>query len=224
MDIVVVNLAGASNWLRIQVTSGQMWSLMRAFVSGHSNLLLIWMSLPTDLEAFSRHWAILAKRRFASGSSSCRWNAIWIDLVCPLGLSAPTLQFADTIGSVLKASTPYIRVPLPVPLYASMKNSSQASAAFSLTSSAQIEHMKSKNSQVNCSTTPIGCPKTLAELIRRGTYNPLDLQSLSVHNLQEVCSLVGIPYKQTTTKVSHTKLSCIPGNDYDNNWYYYCPT
>ena len=63
------------------------------------------------------------------------------------------------------------------------------------------EHMKSKNYQANCTATPVGCPKTLAELIRRGTYNPLDLQSLSVHNLQEVCSLVGIPYKQTTTKV-----------------------
>ena len=45
------------------------------------------------------------------------------------------------------------------------------------------EHMKSKNSQANCSTTPIGCPKILAELIRREIFNPLDLQSLSVHNL-----------------------------------------
>ena len=63
------------------------------------------------------------------------------------------------------------------------------------------EHRKSKNSQVNSSATPIGGPKTLAELIRRGTYNPLDLQALSVHNLQEICTLVGIPYKQTTTKV-----------------------
>ena len=65
------------------------------------------------------------------------------------------------------------------------------------------EHRKSKNSQANSSATPIGCPKTLAELIRRGTYNPLDLQALSVHNLQEICTLVGIPYKQTTTKGRH---------------------
>ena len=51
------------------------------------------------------------------------------------------------------------------------------------------------------SSTPVGCPKMLAELIRKGTYNPLDLQSASTQSLQEVCSIVGIPYKKGTTKV-----------------------
>ena len=42
----------------------------------------------------------------------------------------------------------------------------------------------------------------LAELIRKGIYNPLDLKSASAEKLQEVCSLVGIPVrKANTTKV-----------------------
>ena len=65
------------------------------------------------------------------------------------------------------------------------------------------EHMKLKNSQANCSATPIGCPKSLAELIRRGTYNPLDLQSLSVQSAGNL--LFGIPCKQATIKVSLAK-------------------
>ena len=127
--MVVVNLAGASNWLRIRVTRGEISWLIRSFVSGCSNLLLSWMSFPTDLEASTRHWA-LANSKFAPGSSSWRWKAMWIALVCALGLSGPTFQLADTIGSVLNASTPYIRVPLPVPLYASMVSSSHESADF----------------------------------------------------------------------------------------------
>ena len=62
------------------------------------------------------------------------------------------------------------------------------------------EHMKSKNSQANCSATPVGCPKTLA-----------DLQSLSAHNLQEVCSLVGIPLQ---ANYRYCTLHLVPGNDY----------
>ena len=63
------------------------------------------------------------------------------------------------------------------------------------------EHMKSSKSQAHSSANPAGCPKTLAELIRRGTYNPLDLQSTSAADLHEVCSLVGIPHQQASTKV-----------------------
>ena len=59
-----------------------------------------------------------------------------------------------------------------------------------------------KNAQDKCcSSTPMGCPKMLAELIHKGTYNPLNLQSASAQNLQEVCTLVGIPHKQASTKV-----------------------
>lgn len=62
------------------------------------------------------------------------------------------------------------------------------------------EHLKMSN-QVDSSSTPTGCPKMLAEFIRKGTYNPLNLKSASIHELQEVCSLVGIPKRQATTKV-----------------------
>ena len=59
-----------------------------------------------------------------------------------------------------------------------------------------------KNTQDKyCSSTPVGCPKMLSELIRKGTYNPLNLQSASTQDLQEVCTLVGIPHKQASTKV-----------------------
>ena len=55
-----------------------------------------------------------------------------------------------------------------------------------------------------CLSTPVGCPKMLAELIRKGTYNLLNLQSASTQDLQEVCTLVGIPHKQASTKVCLT--------------------
>lgn len=61
-----------------------------------------------------------------------------------------------------------------------------------------------KNAQDKCcSSTPVGCPKMLAELIRKGTYNPLNLQSASTQDLQKVCTLVGIPHKQASTKVRY---------------------
>ena len=58
--------------------------------------------------------------------------------MCALGLSVPTHQLAEIMGSVFNASMPYMRVPLPEPLYASIKSYSHASAAFSFTSSTTI--------------------------------------------------------------------------------------
>lgn len=60
------------------------------------------------------------------------------------------------------------------------------------------EHLKQSKQQDNSSAL-IGCPKMLAELIRKGFYNPLDLKSVSTESLQEVCSLVGIPIKKANT-------------------------
>ena len=48
---------------------------------------------------------------------------------------------------------------------------------------------------------PSGCPKTLASLIRKGIYNPLDLKSTSTKDLESICSLVGIKRKIASTKV-----------------------
>lgn len=58
-----------------------------------------------------------------------------------------------------------------------------------------------KMSSDKTSQEPIGCPKTLADLIRKGTYNPLDLQLASADELRDVCTQVSIPYKKATTKV-----------------------
>ena len=62
------------------------------------------------------------------------------------------------------------------------------------------EYLKSSR-QENDSTSHIGCPKMLAELIRKGCYDPLNLKSASTADLLEVCSSVGIPPKVATTKV-----------------------
>lgn len=112
---------------------------MCCLVSGLSNCKLRSMSFPKDIDTASRRVDISANNKFASGSSSCGRNEIWITREWALGRSIPTFQFAESIGRVRKISTPYKqRVPRPVPLYASIINSSQESAAFSLTSSTQI--------------------------------------------------------------------------------------
>lgn len=65
------------------------------------------------------------------------------------------------------------------------------------------EHFK-LGSKAENSSTLIGCPKMLAELIRKGVYDPLNLKSTSIQELQEVCLLVGISNLQYTT----TKVEC----------------
>lgn len=62
-----------------------------------------------------------------------------------------------------------------------------------------------KSGQNCASAEPSGCPKTLAELIRKGTYNPLCVQSNSLEELRSVCSLVSITHTQATSKVSVIK-------------------
>jgi hypothetical protein len=63
------------------------------------------------------------------------------------------------------------------------------------------EHKKRANKTASTGS-PIGCPKTLAELIRNGSYNPLDAGSFSALQLQELCSLVKIPINGSTSKVA----------------------
>lgn len=58
-----------------------------------------------------------------------------------------------------------------------------------------------KLKQTATSKEPTGCPKKLADLIRSGAYNPLDLHVLTTAKLQEICSQTGITCGTTTTKV-----------------------
>ena len=61
------------------------------------------------------------------------------------------------------------------------------------------EHLKKKSHSSD--VTPIGCPKTLARLICQGVYDPLNLDSVSIAQLKEICDLVRIPKRLATTKV-----------------------
>ena len=56
------------------------------------------------------------------------------------------------------------------------------------------EHLKSSRSLLATTSTqdPVGCPKKLADLIRNGTYNPLDLHMASAEELRCICSQVDI--------------------------------
>lgn len=56
---------------------------------------------------------------------------------------------------------------------------------------------KKKATKDTSAGAPVGCPKTLAELIRNGVYNPLNIGSFSAPELQEICSLVDIPIKSS---------------------------
>lgn len=62
------------------------------------------------------------------------------------------------------------------------------------------EHLKKSNKDTTTGV-PVGCPKKLAELIRKGVYDPLKISSFSATQLQEVCSQVGIKTNGSTTKV-----------------------
>ena len=61
---------------------------------------------------------------------------------------------------------------------------------------------KKKSSKTGASDIPGGCPKTLAELIRKGVYDPLNIGSFSAVKLHEICSLVGISINGNTSKVA----------------------
>ena len=63
------------------------------------------------------------------------------------------------------------------------------------------EHLKCNTSKRQSPPTPVGCPKMLATLICRGTYDPLNLASATITQLKEMCNLVDIPKNLATTKV-----------------------
>ena len=63
------------------------------------------------------------------------------------------------------------------------------------------EHLKCNASKHRSPPAPVGCPKTLASLICQGIYDPLNLGSVSITQLKEVCDLVHIPKELATTKV-----------------------
>ena len=49
--------------------------------------------------------------------------------------------------------------------------------------------------------TPIGCPKKLAEFIRKGQYDPTKASSITAPELRTVCQSVDIPAGLSSTKV-----------------------
>ena len=63
------------------------------------------------------------------------------------------------------------------------------------------EYLKCNASKHQSPPTPVGCPKTLASLICQGVYDPLNLGSVSITQLKEICDLVHIPKELATTKV-----------------------
>ena len=68
------------------------------------------------------------------------------------------------------------------------------------------EHLKCSASKHQSPPIPVGCPKTLASLIRQGVYDPLNLASVSITQLKEICDLVHIPKQLATTKVGRVSL------------------
>ena len=48
---------------------------------------------------------------------------------------------------------------------------------------------------------PFGCPKKLAELVRRGKYNPLESNKLTISELKHIAAEVEMPSCVAPTKV-----------------------
>ena len=63
------------------------------------------------------------------------------------------------------------------------------------------EYLKCNASKHQSPPTPVGCPKTLASLICQGVYDPLNLGSVLITQIKQVCDLVHIPNELYTTKV-----------------------
>ena len=63
------------------------------------------------------------------------------------------------------------------------------------------EYLKGSRPSVTTSTHPMGCPKTLSDLIRKGVYDPLHLPSLSLHDVRKIAEEVGIHCTASSTRV-----------------------
>lgn len=48
---------------------------------------------------------------------------------------------------------------------------------------------------------PFGCPKKLADLVRRGRYDPLELHGMSTQEVKQIAAEVEIPSSVGSTKV-----------------------
>ena len=64
------------------------------------------------------------------------------------------------------------------------------------------EHLKASSSITNLpNSKPFGCPKKLAELVRKGTYNPLESHTIALPELKVIAADVEIPSSVGSTKV-----------------------
>ena len=65
------------------------------------------------------------------------------------------------------------------------------------------EHFKSHHLRSAMERKPTGCPKTLAQLIRMGEYDPLSPGSLPMQKLRQLCDVVQIPSKSSKVCYQH---------------------
>ena len=65
------------------------------------------------------------------------------------------------------------------------------------------EHFKSHHLRSAIERKPTGCPKTLAQLIRMGEYDPLSPGSLPMEKLRQLCDVVQIPSKSSKVCYQH---------------------
>ena len=63
------------------------------------------------------------------------------------------------------------------------------------------EHLKTSSTIDPHNGKPFGCPKKLAELVRRGKYNPLESNKLTISELKHIAAEVEMPSCVAPTKV-----------------------
>jgi len=65
------------------------------------------------------------------------------------------------------------------------------------------EHLKVSSSAIESPNgKPFGCPKKLADLVRRGRYDPLELHGMSTQEVKQIAAEVEIPSSVGSTKVT----------------------
>ena len=82
------------------------------------------------------------------------------------------------------------------------------------------EHLKVSSALEPPNTKPFGCPKKLADLVRRGRYNPLELHGMTIPEVKQIAAEVEIPSSVASTKVYSTEdINSIQRN---NRSYFLC--